>query len=125
MDSLRGRVVKGLGKGRYYVSREGYRKQFISKLGFDPSPGTLNLITSEPFSGEFTKCVDIEGFKDKEGVFGECKCYKIMICDIMCAIVRPERSNYPPDLLEVIAPLNLRKRLNLSDGDELDLIFKE
>ncbi|KUO93898.1 MAG: riboflavin kinase, partial [Caldivirga sp. JCHS_4] len=40
---LRGVVTTGLGEGGYYMSLEGYRRQFTSKLGFDPYPGTLNV----------------------------------------------------------------------------------
>ena len=36
-------LFSGLSEGSYYMSLEGYRKQFRSKLGFDPFPGTLNL----------------------------------------------------------------------------------
>src|SRR5260370_3519153 len=36
-------VFSGLSEGAYYMGMEGYRKQFRSKLGFDPFPGTLNL----------------------------------------------------------------------------------
>jgi riboflavin kinase len=123
MNRLRGKVITGIGKGQYYVLRDGYRKQFIEKLGFDPSPGTLNLILVEPFSHEYVDCINIEGFKDELGTFGGCKCYKVMIGDIKGAIVRPERSSYLPNLVEIIAPMPLRKTLNLKDGDELEVIL--
>src|SRR5207245_10263594 len=35
-------VFSGLSEGAYYMGMEGYRKQFRSKLGFDPFTGTLN-----------------------------------------------------------------------------------
>jgi len=41
--TVEGVVFTGLGEGAYYVSREGYRRQFVEKLGFDPYPGTLNI----------------------------------------------------------------------------------
>ena len=47
---MRGRVVGGLGQGQYYISRKGYRHQFIQKLGFVPFPGTLNIKLDEPFN---------------------------------------------------------------------------
>ena len=39
--TLEGVLFSGLGEGAYYVTKEGYRKQFMEKLGFDPYPGTL------------------------------------------------------------------------------------
>lgn len=122
ITKLKGKIVTGLGEGQYYISRDGYRKQFNLKLGFDPSPGTLNLKLAEPFPQTEVGSIEIEGFEDKNGKFGGCKCYLVKISDIKGAIVRPERSNYPPDLIEVIAPVHLRKALNLKDGDELELI---
>src|SRR5579884_1631389 len=37
-----GNVVQGMGEGAYYLSLEGYRRQFLEKLGYEPYPGTLN-----------------------------------------------------------------------------------
>ena len=34
--TLEGTLFTGLGEGAYYVTKEGYRKQFLEKLGFDP-----------------------------------------------------------------------------------------
>jgi riboflavin kinase, archaea type len=124
MNKLKGKVITGLGVGQYYISRDGYRKQFNLKLGFDPSPGTLNLKLAEPFPKTETDYIKIEGFVDESGTFGGCKCYRVMIGDIKGAIVRPERSNYPPNLIEVIAPVYLRKALNLKDGNELEMILE-
>ncbi len=47
--------------------------------------------------------------------------FKAFIADLECAIVLPQVGNYPPDILEIIAPLNLRTALNLKDGDKLDV----
>ena len=121
MTKLKGKIITGLGEGQYYISRDGYRKQFNLKLGFDPSPGTLNLKLAAPFTQSEANSIKIEGFVDENGTFWGCKCYRVMIGDIKGAIVRPERSNYPLDLVEIIAPVHLRKVLNLKDGDELEI----
>jgi len=36
-------------------------------------------------------------------------------------IIRPDRSSYPPDLVEVISPLRLRDALKLKDGDAVEV----
>lgn len=123
VQSINGKVVTGLGEGQYYISLEGYRKQFNQKLGFDPFPGTLNLKLSEPFVENDDDAVKIEGFRDEDRTFGACKCYPLRIKDIKGAIVRPERSSYPSDLVEIIAPVNLRKTLNISVGAEIEVIL--
>lgn len=117
-----GIVATGLGEGQHYISKEGYSIQFQRKLGFIPFPGTLNIKLVEPFvpSGEAIK---VMGFSDEGKTFGGCDCYRIRINGVMAAVVRPERSNYPSDLIEIIAPINLRESLGLSDGDELEIML--
>jgi riboflavin kinase len=119
MITLRGKIAVGLGEGRHYISREGYRNQLIQKLGIDPFPGTLNLVIYEPLELHEVEAVKIEGFTDENRTFGECICFPARINGIKCAIVRPKRTSYPPNLIEIIAPVNLRNALKVSDGDEV------
>ena len=122
MNVIHGKVATGLGEGQYYISREGYRSQFHEKLGFVPFPGTLNIRLDKPFvpSGE---SIQIMEFSDEGKTFGACQCYSIRINGIKAVIVRPERSSYPPDLIEIIAPISLRESLGLSDGDEVEIML--
>jgi riboflavin kinase len=124
--TIRGKVFSGVGEGRYYVSLDGYRKQFIEKLGFDPYPGTLNLkIPKEQLY--FRRRLDeeegilIEGFSTPDRTFGEVKAFRCKVDGIEGAIVMPKRTHYPEDVLEVIAPVKLRDSLNLKDGDYVDV----
>lgn len=121
---VRGKVTTGLGEGQYYISLGGYRKQFSQKLGFDPYPGTLNIKLGEPFIPLEEDAIKIDGFRDENRTFGGCKCYKISINGIRAAIIRPDRTSYPATLAEIIAPVNLRKSLGLSDGDEVEVTFE-
>jgi len=122
MNAIRGKVATGLGEGQYYLSREGYCSQFHRKLGFVPFPGTLNIKLDKPFipSGEAIKIME---FSDEGKTFGGCQCYLTRINGIKAVIVRPERSSYPSDLIEIIAPIRLRESLGLSDGDEVEVIL--
>lgn len=122
MIIVKGKITAGQGEGQYYISREVYRNQFIQKLGIDPFPGTLNLLISDFFREDEVKSVKIEGFVDENRTFGGCICFFAHISGIKCAIVRPERTSYPPNLIEIIAPVNLRNALKLSDGDEVTVI---
>ncbi len=123
---IKGKVFSGLGEGRYYVSLEGYRKQFEEKLGFTPYPGTLNLrIPKEQmfFRLKLDKLdgIKIKGFKTEERTFGDVKAFKCRIRGIEGAIVIPQRTHYPKDVIEVIAPVKLRDVLGLKDGDWVDV----
>ena len=116
---LSGKIITGLGEGQYYISLEGYRTQFREKLGFDPYPGTLN-VKLDPLSIELRKRISanvtISGFTDQNRTFGSGTCFNVKISDIKGAVITPERTHYPEDIIEVIAPVNLRQHLNVRDG---------
>ena len=120
---MSGVVFSGLSEGSYYMSLEGYRKQFRSKLGFDPYPGTLNLrIGKEDLSErkllESFPHIYIEGFANAQRSYGPAKCFKSIVNErIPSAIVLPIRAHYGEDVVEIIAPQLLRKQLRLKDGD--------
>lgn len=121
---LKGKVVTGLGEGQYYISLDGYRNQFNEKLGFDPYPGTLNIRLTEPFAPSEHEAVNIAGFKGESRTFGGCKCYPVRIKGVKAAIIRPDRTSYPPNLIEIIAPIKLRQSLGLKDGDEVEVTLE-
>jgi riboflavin kinase, archaea type len=116
---MRGKILSGLGQAQYFLTREGYSRQFAKKLGFVPYPGTLNVLLEEPFPTE-RQAIQVEGFSEEGRTFGECKCYRIRLNGIEVAVVRPEKSSYPPELIEVIAPVKLRA-LGLEDGDTVEV----
>jgi len=121
--TLEGTVFSGLGEGAYYISKEPYRKGFIEKLGFDPFPGTLNLRLTTDYDIktrnelEGYPAVEIAGFKSEGRTFGPVKCYPVIIQNkVKGALISALRSHYDASVLEIIAPANLRKALNLTDG---------
>jgi len=124
--SIEGVVFSGLGEGAYYVTQKMYREQFIEKLGFDPYPGTLNLkITSEYDAKMRTELeahpgIEIKGFKDEDRTYGSVKCFHAVINNKETgAVVLALRSHYNSSVLEVIAPVGLRERLKLKDGNKV------
>lgn len=124
--TLEGTVFEGLGEGAYYISKEIYRKQFIEKLGFEPYPGTLNLkLTTEYDLKTRTEletypAVEVQGFKNENRTFGLVKCYSAIIDNkVKGALISAMRSHYDLSVLEIIAPVYLRKKLNLKDGHKV------
>jgi riboflavin kinase len=116
---LSGKVITGLGEGQYYISLDGYRTQFKEKLGFDPYPGTLNIkldTQSIEVRKKIMQSIRITGFTDHNRTFGKGSCFMVSISDIQGAVITPERTHYPEDIIEIIAPVNLRNYLALKDG---------
>ena len=126
--TLEGTVFTGLGEGAYYIAKEHYRKQFIEKLGFDPYPGTLNLKLTSDYDNktrtelESYPAIEIEGFKNEDRSFGLVKCYPVMIDNkVKGALISAMRTHYDVSVLELIAPVCLRKHLNLKDGTKVKI----
>ena len=123
-EKISGTAKSGIGEGSYYVSLSGYQKHFKKKLGFEAFPGTLNLKINRGEVNDFIKSIEkvqIPGFKTKARTFGALDCYRLKVKSINAAIVMPERARHKEDIIEVIAPVDLRKRLKLKDGDKIAL----
>jgi riboflavin kinase len=121
--TLEGAVFTGLGEGAYYISKPDYRKQIVEKLGFEPYPGTLNVkLTSDydiktRMELESYPAVEVMGFQNEDRSFGLVKCYPAVIGGkVQGALVTAKRSHYDASVLEIIAPVCLRKQLGLKDG---------
>jgi riboflavin kinase len=124
--TLEGVVFTGLGEGAYYISKERYTKQFIEKLGFEPYPGTLNLKLTTDYDVktrselEAYPAIEIEGFRSEDRTFGSVKCYPVTIENrVKGALILALRSHYDASVIEIIAPVFLRKHLNLKDGHKV------
>lgn len=124
--TLEGTVFTGFGEGAYYISKDPYRKQIREKLGFEPYPGTLNIKLSSDYDIKTRKdleaypALEIMGFQNENRSFGLVKCYPAIISgQIKGALVTALRSHYDASVLEIIAPVCLRKRLSLKDGNKV------
>ncbi len=122
--SFGGNLVSGSGEGRYYVGQDKYFLQFNDKLGFRPFLGTLNirLKTTHDINAkneiEKIRPIVVEGFKKEKRTFGGIRCYPCVINrKIKGTVVIPERTHHPSDVVEVIAPVYVRKALSLKEGD--------
>ncbi len=121
---LRGRLVSGKEEGQYFLSKEGYREQFIDKLGIDPYEGTLNVKLDEHSVEKFNKIrnktgIVIEGFVEGKQNFGHVKSFKAEINGVRSALVIPKKSDYKRTA-EFISNTNFRKEMGLKDGDVIE-----
>jgi riboflavin kinase len=121
---LKGTIFTGTGKGKYFMSQQGYKRQFEKSLGFIPFEGTLNIKVNIDEARDFLKSkkpIIIKGFKSLENDFGGLKCYKIKVKNIKAAIIIPDRTHYNKETLELISKENIRKSLSLNDGNSIEL----
>lgn len=125
-----GHIITGMGEGAYYMSLNGYKKQFKEKLGYEPYPGTLNIKLNSMLFVEAKKemlkypAIKIEGFSDQSRTFGWVKCYPAYINDSMninSSILILERTHYDDSILEIIAPFSIKEQFSLKNGDYIKL----
>jgi riboflavin kinase len=122
---IRGTVVTGMGEGQYYVTQDSYQEQFLSKLGFRPYEGTLNLrvMPADLYKLDILRRspgIKIKGFERSGRTFGDVICHLATLQNIECAVVVPSRSHYE-DVMEVLCKYHLRRTLGLKDGDQVDI----
>lgn len=123
-----GNVISGMGEGAYYMSLEGYRRQFREKLGYEPYPGTLNVqLTDQIYMNgrlELGKhpSIFIDGFSDGTRTYGWVKCYRATINDGAidnAAVLVLERTHYDDSMLEVIGPISIKQTASIKNGDRI------
>lgn len=121
---IKGKIIEGLGEGGFYVSLQGYKKQFKEKLGFEPFPGTLNIKLDK---NEIEKRyrlreldpIIIEGWHDEKRSYGDLFAYKCKLDNLDAAVVLPVRTHHGLDIIELVAPFNIKQKLRKKNEDVL------
>jgi len=121
-----GAVAAGIGEGARFVSQKEYMASFGKLLDFRPFPGTLNVkIGGEDIEKRIMlrerAPIRVPGFVKGRASFGKIDCYRCMVGGLPGAVIFPEMSVHGLQVLEVISPFDLRKKLSLSDGSKVDV----
>jgi riboflavin kinase len=123
--SLDGVVVSGLGQGAGFMAIPWVRDAVRRLLGFDPYPGTLNVKLIDPdMVAAWRKIQDGPALRLVPAPPEECgaRLFAItMAPDIDAAIIVPDVTRHPEEMLELIAPIHVRSRLGLHDTDRVTL----
>jgi len=120
---IEGVITAGLGEGAYFMSLPHYKKEIKNKLDFDAYPGTLNIKIEIGQIDQIKKTdpIKITGFKEKNKTFGGASCYKAKIEDVDGAIIIPDINKHKDDIIEFIAPVSLKSKLNIKNGDKIKI----
>ena len=125
---LEGTLVSGMGEGAYYMSLKGYTKQFKSKIGYIPFPGTLNVRLDKKIHQEAIKQFEnldgtmIESFSDGKRTYGWVKCFHAKINQsINCELIILERTHHDNSIIELISKLCIKKLGKLKNGSQVTI----
>ena len=125
---LNGSVISGLGEGAYYMSLNGYTKQFKVKIGYIPFPGTLNIKLNQLQATQIIQQLDelesiiIDPFSDGKRTYGWVKCFHATLNNsIKCELIRLERTHHNNSIIELISKNNLRKTSKLKTGSKVTI----
>ena len=123
---LNGSVISGLGEGAYYMALNGYTKQFKTKIGYIPFPGTLNVKLNQLQATQIIQQLNdldnvvIDPFSDGKRTYGWVKCFHVTLNNsIKCELIRLERTHHDNSVIELISKNNLRKTARLQTGSKV------
>jgi riboflavin kinase len=125
---LKGTLVSGMGEGAYYMGLKGYTKQFQSKIGYVPFPGTLNVRLDQKIHQEAIKQfetldgIKINSFSDGKRTYGWVKCFPAKLNNSAnCELIMLERTHHDDSIIELISKSCLRKTAKLKDGSKVSI----
>ncbi len=132
---LEGVIFSDLGAAAGFMALDWVRQALEQSLGFAPFPATLNL---RPKSREDAAAWEwlrkqlkgVAVFPPHSG-FCSARVFRVEISGaalggglaVHGAVLVPEVENYPKDKIEVVAPVRLKDRFGVRDGDRLTLEF--
>jgi len=125
---LKGKLISGMGEGAYYMGLKGYTKQFRSKIGYIPFPGTLNVLLDQKIHQEAIKQfetldgIKIDSFSDGKRTYGWVKCFAATLNNsAKCELIMLERTHHDASIIELISKYCLRKTAKLKDGSKVSI----
>ena len=125
---LKGTLVSGMGEGAYYMGLKGYTKQFKSKIGYVPFPGTLNVRIDQKIHQEAIKQfetlngIKIKSFSDGKRTYGWVKCFPAKLNNsVNCDLILLERTHHDNSVIELISKTCLRKTAKLKDNAKISI----
>ena len=118
---VKGRLAEGLRESSFFTGLPWVREQFITRLGIDPYPGTLNLDVTE-----VSDLAKLKKIKKRKGIeitppgaeYCAARGFPVLIeGKVSGAIIIPDVHGYPESKVEIIAPVKLTEVLSLETGD--------
>ena len=118
-----GKIVSGAGKAAFFTRLDWVIEQCLAKLGFAPFPGTLN-IEIQPESmilAETLQAGKVVDLRPPDSAGCSSQVVPVNLEGIQAAVIIPEEKVriHGRNIIEILAPVNLKKALRKEDGDRV------
>ncbi len=119
---MKGQVFSGKGEGTTFVNLPWAKRQMEEKLGFTLFPGTLNIELT-PEDTRMRETLKGEGGFAILPASGYCpaRLFRAKLSGVECGVVFPQINGYPVDVVELVSSVNLREKLCLFDGSQVEV----
>jgi riboflavin kinase len=125
VSTISGEVSEGIREGAWYIDR--YASRIKKLVGYTPYSGTLNIrVQPSDVSSLLAERIPlrIESFTFENRTLGGVSIFPAKVDGVDAAILIPDRTRYGPEIIEVIAPLNLRKRFRLEAASPIEVVLE-
>lgn len=133
MERLTGVIFSDLGQASSFMALDWVQDLLNQRLGYHPFPATLNIRPKDAQDAQVWRSVQAEhaGTPLTAAADGHCgaKLYRVAIgraadgVKVDGAVLLPEVNDYPPDKIEIVAPVRLKDHFSVHDGDQLTVEF--
>lgn len=133
---LSGNIEEGACDAKDFISLPGYMEQFERQLGYKPYAGTLNVGLNEASIErrqeiESWNPITIDGWDNGDTSFGPVFCLPATVRTKdkseqydTAHVIYPERTDHDLSTIELVAPVRLRNRLDISTDDQVTIEVK-
>lgn len=127
MMKLMGKVTEGVSRGENLI--ENYYLRLINIVGYEPFKGTLNVRLEKPvdISLYATKAVDHILMDGTRKVYAYLAPVSLAASGntVDCWAIRQPENVHEKDIIELMAKENLKEKLSLHNGDDVEVTFFE
>ena len=122
--TLKGKIVSGARQAAFFTQLDWVQKQCREKFGFTPYPGTLNLEIAKEYLHviETLQKEKLIELIPPDPNFCTAKTITAQTASIQGAVIIPEEdvNIHAKNIIEIIAPIMIKKALGVKDGDTLE-----
>lgn len=113
---VKGKVVRGIGKGSFFLSLDPYKSFFKGLLGKEPYPGTLNIELPDDWDKilSFPNEYQPAGYGGILYAMGNLQGIKVIV-------IRPQKSKHSKKIIEIVSDRYLRENLKIQNGKIIEL----